>query len=231
MALALPAHAQRGVHVHVVAREVQADEELEDGGVGGLGAGEEDEQAGGGAAVGDHVEHGAEAGRLAELARRPAVEGVEQAGDGVEEAAAAGVEGHEVEGGEGEDDAGVAWSFAVLTDDWLGEVVRRHTDQVRGEEEDILVRLLVLVFRDLVGWSPGMAIQWSTVAVLYVCIHLFSCFTCHPPISSLVRHLYFNTQCDPDFRGCRNLSTDPGDVCFARNSDTKTVNGRGKLAC
>ena len=55
MALALAAHDQRGVHVHVVACKVQADQELEDHGEGGFCGGEEDKQAGGSAAVGDHV--------------------------------------------------------------------------------------------------------------------------------------------------------------------------------
>jgi len=55
VALALAAHDQRGVHVHVVACKVQADQELEDHGEGGFRGGEEDQQAGGSAAVGDHV--------------------------------------------------------------------------------------------------------------------------------------------------------------------------------
>ena len=113
MALALPAHIQRSIHMHVMARKVQTNQPLEQPAVGRFGGGEEDEQAGGGAAVGDHVEDGAEARRLLELARRPAVGRVEQAGDGVEEAAAARVQGHEVEGGEGEDDAGVACFIRV----------------------------------------------------------------------------------------------------------------------
>jgi hypothetical protein len=37
-----------------------------------------------------------------------AIEGVEEAGEGVEEGASSWVEGHVVEGGEGEDDAGVS---------------------------------------------------------------------------------------------------------------------------
>lgn len=113
MALPLPAHGKRGIHVDIMARKVQANQTLENHRVGGLGRGEEDEEAGGGAAVGNHVEHGAEARGLVEFARRPAVHGVEEAGDGVEEAAAAGVQGHEVEGGESEDDAGVAWGMEL----------------------------------------------------------------------------------------------------------------------
>ena len=108
MALPLAPHRQRGIHVHIMAREVQTDETLENHAVGRFGGGEEDEQARGGAAVRHHVQDGAEFGRLLELPRRDAVEGVHEAGDGVEEGAAAGVQGHEVEGGDAEDYAGVA---------------------------------------------------------------------------------------------------------------------------
>ena len=101
MALPLPAHRQRGIHMHIMAREVQTNQHLEDNAVGRFRTGEEDEEAGCCAAVGDHVEDGAEARGLPEFARGEAVQGVEEAGDGVEEAAAAGVQGHEVEGCEG----------------------------------------------------------------------------------------------------------------------------------
>lgn len=111
MALALSAHDQSGVHVHVVAGKVQADQALEDHRVGGFGGREEDEQARGGAAVGDHVQDGAETGRLLEFARGKAIESVEKAADGVEEAAAARVKGHEVQGAEGQDDAEVALEY------------------------------------------------------------------------------------------------------------------------
>ena len=55
-------HRQRREHVHVMARQVQADQQLEDECPAGESGGEEDEQAGGGAAVCHHVEHGAELG-------------------------------------------------------------------------------------------------------------------------------------------------------------------------
>lgn len=115
MALPLPAHGQRRIHVDIVTGEIQTDQCLEDDGVGGFGAGEKDQEAGGGAAVGDHVEDGAELGGLAEFAGGEAVEGVEEAGDGVEEGAAAGVQGHEVEGGEGEDDARISYTLSSIT--------------------------------------------------------------------------------------------------------------------
>lgn len=97
-----------GVHVHVVAGKVEGNEALEDNGPAGKGGREEDEQARGGAAVGDHVEDGAEAGGLLKDAGGLAVEGIEEARDAVEERARPGVQGHVVEGGKGEDDAHVA---------------------------------------------------------------------------------------------------------------------------
>lgn len=105
MAHPRPAHRQRRIHMHVMACEIQTNKTLEDDAPAGERGGEEDEQAGGRAAVCDHVEDGAEAGGLVVVARCDAVEGVEQAGDAVEEGAGAWVQGHVVEGGYGEDDA------------------------------------------------------------------------------------------------------------------------------
>jgi len=100
VALALAAHDQGRVHVHVVAGEVQADQALEDHRVGGLRSGEEDQQTSGRAAVGDHIQHSTEASGLLKLARGHAIQRIEKTADRVEEAAAARVEGHEVEGAE-----------------------------------------------------------------------------------------------------------------------------------
>ncbi len=44
---------------------------------------EDEQESGGGAAVGDHVEHGPEVGALLEVARRHAVDGVGDEADGV----------------------------------------------------------------------------------------------------------------------------------------------------
>ena len=107
VALILPSHAECGVHVHVMAGKVQADQTLEDHTVSWFGRREEDKETGGRAAVRHHVKHGAKTSRLPELARCDPVQRIEEAGDGVEEAAAPGVERHEVEGAEGEDDAEV----------------------------------------------------------------------------------------------------------------------------
>lgn len=100
MALALATHDQGRIHVHIVAGKVQADQTLENHGVGGLRSGQEDQQASGRAAVGDHVQDGTKASGLLELACGHAIQSIEKAANGVEEAAAARVEGHEVEGAE-----------------------------------------------------------------------------------------------------------------------------------
>lgn len=76
MALRAAAHAQGRVHVHVVAGQVQGDQALEDDAPPGEGLREEHEQTGCGAAVGDHVQHGAELGALLVGAGCVAVEGV-----------------------------------------------------------------------------------------------------------------------------------------------------------
>lgn len=110
VALALSAHDQGSVHVHVVAGEVQADQTLEDHRVCGLCSGQEDQQTSGSAAIGDHVQDCAETGGLLELARGHTIQSIEKAADGVKEAASARVERHEVEGAESEDDAEVAWN-------------------------------------------------------------------------------------------------------------------------
>lgn len=102
------AHGQGGVHVHVVARQVERDQALEQDGPAREGRRQEHEQAGRGAAVRHHVEHGAEAGRLLKVARRVAVEGVEQAGHAVEQGAGARVQRHVIQRGDGQDDARVA---------------------------------------------------------------------------------------------------------------------------
>ena len=102
------AHDERRVHVHVVTREVERDEALEQDGPAGERRRQEDEQARRGAAVRHHVEDGAEARRLLKVARGVAVQRVEELRDGVEERAGARVEGHVVEGRDGEDDARVA---------------------------------------------------------------------------------------------------------------------------
>ena len=110
VALIRAAHGQSGVHVHIMAREIERDQALEDDGPAGEGGREEDEQAGGRAAIGHHVEDGAEAGRLVEVARGIAVEGIEEARDAVQERARSRVQGHVVERGHGEHDSRITCS-------------------------------------------------------------------------------------------------------------------------
>ena len=91
-----------------MARKVQTDQALEYHAICRLRTGQEDEEAGCRAAICDHIEHSAKPGGLLELARGPAVQSIEEGGDGVKEAASARVYGHEVEGCGGEDDSCVA---------------------------------------------------------------------------------------------------------------------------
>ena len=96
MRLALSSHNQSRIHVHVVRGQVEGDQPLEDDGPAWESGCEENEQAGGGATVSDHVENSAKAGRLLEDARSITVKRIEQARDGVEKRAGAWMEGHVV---------------------------------------------------------------------------------------------------------------------------------------
>lgn len=71
----------------IVTGQIQADQALEDDAPSRPCRREEDQQAGGRAAIGDHVEHCAEGGGLVVAAGGYAVEGVEEARDRVEEGA------------------------------------------------------------------------------------------------------------------------------------------------
>jgi hypothetical protein len=110
VALFAAAHAQRRIHVHIVARQVERDEALEHDAPARESLRQEDEQAGRGASVCDHVQYRTKFGALFEPARCVAVKGIEETGDAVEDRACTGVEGHVVKRCYGEDDAGVAWN-------------------------------------------------------------------------------------------------------------------------
>ncbi len=142
--LAHPRHRQRRIHMVVMARQIETDQPLEQQRPARPGAAEENEQAGGRAAVRDHVEHGAELRALLEVARGDAVEGVEEAGDAVEDGAGAGVEGHVVEGGEGEDDAGVACRCDVSLGMDCGERCFRWEANLLCSDRRGICSLLVL---------------------------------------------------------------------------------------
>lgn len=77
VALALASHRERGIHVHVVAGEVQADQALEDYGISRLSGRQKDEQACGRATICHHVQHGAEARTLLELPRCHSIQSVQ----------------------------------------------------------------------------------------------------------------------------------------------------------
>jgi hypothetical protein len=65
--------------MHVVARQVQTDKALKDDAPSGPRGSKEDEKAGCGAAVGDHVKYSAESGGLVVPSRSVAIERIQQA--------------------------------------------------------------------------------------------------------------------------------------------------------
>jgi len=108
MTLPTPAHRQRRIHLHIVTRQIQTNQSLKQNRPPWKCACEEHQQTCCCAAISDHIQNGAEFCGLLEFSRCHAVEGVQEAGDAVEEGTGAGVEGHIVEGCYGEDYAGVA---------------------------------------------------------------------------------------------------------------------------
>lgn len=97
-----------------MARQIKTNQALEDDRPTWEGGGKENEQTRCCATVCDHVQDGAKAGRLAEVPGCQSVEGVEEAGDAVEEGTSPGVQGHVVEGADGEDDACVPWELMLV---------------------------------------------------------------------------------------------------------------------
>jgi hypothetical protein len=151
VALVHAADHKGGVHVHVMAREVQRDEPLEEDSPPGEGGREEDEEARRRAPVRHHVQDGPEPRRLVKVARRIAVERVEEFRDRVQEGAGSGVEGHVVERGDGEDDARVACVVIVLSaavrriafpggPGYAGTTGRRDTGTKGGVEGSCLIQ-------------------------------------------------------------------------------------------
>ena len=108
MALSTAAHAQRRVHVHVVAGQVQGDEALEYDAEARESLRQENQQTRCRTPVRDHVEHSSKLGALFVCSRGVSVERIEQTGYAVEEGACAWVEGHVIERDQGEEDARVA---------------------------------------------------------------------------------------------------------------------------
>ena len=142
MRFSLSTHRKRSIHMHVMACEIQAYQPLEDHAICRLRGRQEYQQTGRRATVGDHVQHRTKAGRLLKLARCKAIQSIEEAGDGVEEAASARVERHEVKAAYCEDDAEVA-------------------NEVGCEEEDVFVCLLgcgILLLLSCYLWASGSSI-------------------------------------------------------------------------
>lgn len=136
MALVLPSHAEGSIHVDVVAGEVEGDEPLEEDGPARPGGREENEEAGGRAAVRHHVQNSAELGRLFKIPRGISVQCVEEAGDAVERRAGARMKGHIVEGCKCKQDARVA---CCTLDCRHPASLSQPTDEVWVKEEDILL--------------------------------------------------------------------------------------------
>ncbi len=155
--LPLRSHGQCRVHVDIVTGQIQADQALEDDAPSRPCGREEYQQARGRAAIGHHVEHGAEGGGLVVVAGGDAVEGIEEAGDRVEEGAGSWVEGHVVERGDGEDDSRVACKIiiAVRSRAWVWKL----TDQVRDEEEDVFFFLDALINLAHTAIHLGLAVR------------------------------------------------------------------------
>lgn len=77
-------HVEGGIHVDVVAGQVQRDKPLEDDGPARPRGREEDEEARGRAAIGHHVQHRAKLGGLFEVSGGIPVQRVEEAGDAIQ---------------------------------------------------------------------------------------------------------------------------------------------------
>lgn len=94
-----------------MACQIKAYQPLEDNGPSRECRSKEDEQASGGTPIGNHIEDCAELCGLVEVPRGYTIEGVKEARNAVEDGACPGVEGHVVEGCDGEEDAGIACSI------------------------------------------------------------------------------------------------------------------------
>jgi len=116
VALAAATHGESGIHVHVMAGEVETDEELEDHAPARHSGRKEDKEAGGGAAICHHVQDSSELCGLVEGTGSVAIESIQKARDAVEEGACARMKGHVVERAQSEEDTSVAWVSCQLWD-------------------------------------------------------------------------------------------------------------------
>lgn len=78
VALTTSSHGQSGIHVHVVAGEVETDEELEDHAPSWFGSRQENQQTGCCTSIRHHVQNSSELCGLVEAAGGGAIEGVKE---------------------------------------------------------------------------------------------------------------------------------------------------------
>ncbi len=112
-----------------MARQIQTDQALEEQGPPRPRGTEEYQQTGRRATIGDHVQDGAEPGGLLEVSGCQAVQGVEETRDTIQERTSSRMEGHVVQGRDGEDDPGVTWRWVRTSSGWEGPVSAPATYQ------------------------------------------------------------------------------------------------------
>lgn len=96
MALVRSSHGQRRVHMHIMTRQIDTDQGLEDDRPARPGGAKEDKQTGSRASVSHHVQDCSERGGLVIHSRSITVERVQKARHAVEKGACARVQGHVV---------------------------------------------------------------------------------------------------------------------------------------
>ena len=111
---------QGGVHVHVVTRDVQSEQHLEEDGPLGERQRQKAQQTSGRGTVSDHVQHGAETAHLVVLARHGTVKGVQKTRGGVHETGSDRARRHREEGDHSGDHTGVADLVRNVPEDILG---------------------------------------------------------------------------------------------------------------
>lgn len=163
------AHDKRGIHMHVMARQIERDEALEHNRKSWECAGQEDQETGCGAAIGDHVQDRSEFGGLVEAPRCQAVKRIEQAAYAVEEAAGSRVQRHIIQRAHREHNSGVSGGLRLVSNRGMKLKVS-IPDQVRQKEEDVLVLLPRRLF--LGGRLDGAVLRQSRPRPCGHCAHV-----------------------------------------------------------
>lgn len=104
---------QTGIHVHIVARQIQRNQTLEQNRPLRIRTAQKTQQTRRCAAVRHHVQHCPKLGGLIEAPRGIPIEGIKETGYSVEESAIVRMVGHEVEGSSGEDHAEVTCEMII----------------------------------------------------------------------------------------------------------------------